>query len=211
MFFCEVADAYVFVSGRVTNQCNDGVYGVTVKTDGIGYSHTDSQGYYIMNDIDMERYSVSFSKSGYVSDRKTVYFNYTNNIVCNGCIHFIDSDDGDGVYYCTDNCPSVPNGPQKGTCVCGTERGKICYAQDQCGCAGFGCCDNNQTGLACAPCAKIVGGCDVESLSVGRAQLPEDFSPNQLFKKHYEWIIVNGVQERIMIDNVYKHLEKLVE
>ena len=50
--------------------------------------------------------------------------------------------DNDGIMDCADNCPTVPNGPQLGTCTDCEHKLKACHSNAECGVDGF--CSMNQ-------------------------------------------------------------------
>lgn len=39
--------------------------------------------------------------------------------------------------YPADNCPTIPNGPTRGTCTAGENRGSVCYSDTECGIGGI--------------------------------------------------------------------------
>ena len=44
--------------------------------------------------------------------------------------------DADGIADNEDNCPKIPNGPDKGTCIEGQNKGSACNSNDDCGVDG---------------------------------------------------------------------------
>ncbi len=55
--------------------------------------------------------------------------------------------DADGIEDAADNCPQTPNGPDKGTCLPGSDKaGAVCYSNADCviGCSSNGICDLSQ-------------------------------------------------------------------
>jgi hypothetical protein len=102
--------------------------------------------------------------------------------------------DGDGVGNSEDNCITVPNGPDKGTCTSGTV-GKICYRPTgDCGCAGY--CSLNQEdydkdgiGDVCDTIPTVFGDENTsgsQTLSIGASILELDQSIF-LFSLLYNW------------------------
>lgn len=209
------------ITGKALDECGKGIGGVDVRSiGGIGAANTMSDGWYIMSEVAMERYSVSFRHPDYSYSIETESGCDTCEYIrCDTRMSFV-RDDSDGVNYCVDNCPETNNGPLKGTCVCGTRRGLACTANGQCGCGepAYGCCDNNQSdwdadgiGQACELCAKTVGGCVPPPMRATLKQDSDMLHPNTLLGMHYEWMIVGGREEPVITSNVVEHLRLLYE
>jgi len=158
----------IWIEGYVRDQNGNPIAGATLEwrfLDGTFFIQTNSQGYYGFlynrNWCDYKR--VIVSATGYFTRQASVGDGTCCNCyeeclpepcqercpnrrcatykVVNFTLIGFDSD-ADGVLNGADNCPYVPNGPDKGTCTRGTV-GRVCYPPGGgCGCTGF--CSLNQ-------------------------------------------------------------------
>lgn len=155
----------VFIDGYVYDQFGDPVPGATLRwgfITGYVYVQSDSNGYYwVVSDRNWcGTKNVRVSRTGYLTKNYSVRDDTCCECiegcvppdpehVCAGWLRksfhnlFGFDSDNDGILDGSDNCPYVPNGPDKGTCSSGTDKGSTCYSQSQCrGCTGF--CSMNQ-------------------------------------------------------------------
>lgn len=77
--------------------------------------------------------------------------------------------DRDGMRDLCDNCPSVPNGPLLGSCISGSEIGRLCVSNQECsgGLCSFAQDDGDLDGLgnACVPEPGLFSGIAAGSIA----------------------------------------------
>jgi len=162
----EVDGPNVLLSGTVSDPCGhylDGVYVDCSWCAAVSYGGRWSTGC-----LDMYGwYSCNFELDGFRDAYESQYYSGGNGTIefGNTTMYYVDDDwDDDGVINCNDNCPEVPNGPEKGTRLWGARKGLSCYQfRGDCGCGGDWGCDVMQydknfnawslrPGIACSEC-----------------------------------------------------------
>ena len=180
------------IDGYVRNPEGRGIAGATLTFLMLGENivvNTNSVGYYRLDDHNFcGSKFVWLTAPGYITVRRGV----TDNTCCE-CVVDCDPDDpstvcatslranftmngpdsdGDSYYDAEDNCPTVPNGPDGGTCTAGTYKGYVCDRHGDCGgCLAF--CSLNQEdsdgdgiGDACEGGSMLASVASTQSIAV---------------------------------------------
>lgn len=137
------------VRGSVRCSINSkNVDGAMIRSTGIGAT-VSNNGQYLMSELPGD-WTVTVTKTGYIPRSKSLHIDHVDQqIVLDFLLNCYDQDydricdfedpssdmDEDGILDGLDNCPYVPNGPQKGTCMWGSRKGYSCRTLDGCGCS----------------------------------------------------------------------------